>query len=100
MVSKQQFLDSVKPLTCNICREEFHSTHDLVEMPVCGHIFGDICIALMIESAIRDKNNSKCPMCRTQLFEHDPLPVCPPYPLPGNQYPYQLPDNPPINIMN
>lgn len=69
MVSKDDFLAALNPSTCGICLEEYDGAHIPVEMPKCGHHFGDHCIANLVESA--HPSNNKCPLCRQVLFEQE-----------------------------
>jgi hypothetical protein len=37
-----------------------------VELPECGHVFRDHCIANVVESEFR--NNNTCPLCQREMF--------------------------------
>jgi hypothetical protein len=68
MLTKDQFMSSLDALTCSLCLEPYDATHIPVQLP-CNHIFGDHCIANVIES--ESPNNNRCPLCREVLFEQE-----------------------------
>jgi hypothetical protein len=69
MVTKDEFLESLDGLSCSLCLEQYDDTHVPVQLPGCGHIFGDYCIANAVEAATQ--NNNRCPLCRNELFEQE-----------------------------
>jgi hypothetical protein len=71
MVSKNEFLDSLKPLTCSICLDPYDTDHVAVELPGCSHIFGAECITNLVES--NAPSNDRCPLCRKELYKPEDI---------------------------
>jgi hypothetical protein len=69
MVTKDLFISALEPLMCSLCLEPYSTTHMPIQLPDCGHIFGDYCLVNAIETDI--KNNNRCPLCRKELFEQE-----------------------------
>jgi hypothetical protein len=68
-VTKDEFVESFDALSCSLCLEPYDATHVPVELPGCGHVFGDYCIANAVES--KTQNNNPRPLCRDKLFEQE-----------------------------
>jgi hypothetical protein len=90
MPTKEEFLASLKPLTCTICLdtaqfptelagcehvfgatcaiclETYNAEHFPTELPGCGHIFGVTCITTLVNSELA--SHDRCPLCRKQLY--------------------------------
>jgi hypothetical protein len=90
MPTKDEFLASLKPLTCTICRNAEHSPTELArcehvfgaacaicletynaehfptELPGCGHVFGAACVTTLVNSELA--SHDRCPICRKQLY--------------------------------
>ncbi|KAF1833048.1 hypothetical protein BDW02DRAFT_401551 [Decorospora gaudefroyi] len=69
MVTKDEFIEQLEPLTCSICLDEFDTEHVPIQLP-CGHIFGHHCFVMQAESG--QQNSNRCPLCREELFEQEP----------------------------
>ncbi|KAF2252890.1 hypothetical protein BU26DRAFT_211120 [Trematosphaeria pertusa] len=67
--TKDEFIENLEPLTCSLCLEKYGNDHVPVELPDCGHVFGDHCIIQWFET--ESENNNKCPLCRNELFEQE-----------------------------
>jgi hypothetical protein len=67
MMTKDLFIGALEPLTCSLYLEPYSTKHTPIQLPDCGHIFGDHCFVNAIEMDIQ--KNNRCPLCRKTLFE-------------------------------